>query len=34
MLQEVDLDQLNADLAGVVDRTLRPNGLSLWLRAG
>jgi hypothetical protein len=34
MLQEVDLDQLNADLAGVVDRTLRPVGLSLWLRAG
>jgi hypothetical protein len=34
MLQEVDLDQLNADLAGVVDRTLRPAGFSLWLRAG
>ena len=34
MLQEVDLDRLNADLAGVVDRTLRPAGLSLWLRAG
>lgn len=34
MSHEVDLDQLNADLARVVDRTLRPNGLSLWLRAG
>ena len=33
MLQEVDLDRLNADLAGVVDRTLHPAGLSLWLRA-
>ncbi|MGH8958877.1 MAG: hypothetical protein ACRDVK_09395, partial [Acidimicrobiia bacterium] len=34
LLQEVDLDQLNADLAGVVDRTLRPVRLSLWLRSG
>jgi hypothetical protein len=33
MLQEVDLDRLNADLVGVVDRTLRPAGLSLWLKA-
>jgi drug/metabolite transporter (DMT)-like permease len=34
MLQELDLDQLNADLAGVVDRTLRPHRMSVWLRAG
>lgn len=30
--QEIDVDQLNSDLAGVVDRTLRPAGLSLWIR--
>ena len=34
ILQEVDLDRLNADFAGVVDRTLRPHRMSVWLRTG
>jgi hypothetical protein len=34
MSQEVDLEQLNSDLASVIDRTLRPVRLSVWLRAG
>jgi len=29
---EVDLDSVRADLAGVVSRTLEPAHLSVWLR--
>ena len=31
---ETDLDSLAANLVGVVDRTMRPSTVSLWLRAG
>ena len=31
---ETDLDSLAANLVGVVDRTMRPSIVSLWLRAG
>lgn len=30
--EEVDLDSVQADLAGVVTRTLEPAHLSVWLR--
>jgi hypothetical protein len=31
--QEIDLDELNADLVGVVHRTMHPSVVSLWLRS-
>lgn len=31
--QEIDLDELNADLVGVVHRTMHPSTVSLWLRS-
>jgi hypothetical protein len=31
---EVDLDALTTDLVGVVDVTMQPRQVSLWLRAG
>lgn len=31
--QQVDLDQLNLDLAGVVQSTLRPTAVSVWVRS-
>jgi hypothetical protein len=31
--QEIDLDELNADLVGVVYRTMQPSNVSLWLRS-
>jgi hypothetical protein len=31
---QVDLDTLSAELLGVVDRTVQPAGMSLWLRPG
>jgi hypothetical protein len=31
--QEIDLDELNADLVGVVQRTMHPSIVSLWLRS-
>ena len=31
--QEIDLDELNADLVGVVHRTMHPSAVSLWLRS-
>jgi len=30
--QQVDLDELNLDLAGVVGSTLRPTAVSVWVR--
>jgi hypothetical protein len=31
--QEIDLDELNADLVGVVHRTMQPTTVTLWLRS-
>jgi hypothetical protein len=30
--QQVDLDALRAELLAVVDQTMQPTGVSLWLR--
>lgn len=30
--QEIDLDELGADLVGVVKRTMQPSNVSLWLK--
>jgi hypothetical protein len=32
--QEIDLDELGADLVGVVKRTMQPSNVSLWLKTG
>jgi hypothetical protein len=32
--QQVDLDSLTAELLGVVEQTMQPSRLSLWLRPG
>jgi hypothetical protein len=30
--QEIDLDELNSDLVGIVHRTMQPTTVTLWLR--